>query len=147
MCIWPQQVWPSGKTTSWPSRSSSRTVALAAAGNIVSARQVTNKAMRMSGLQPALGRLPRGRVAAWLVAHDLLSLPQQGPQRREVSADCPGRAGLHEDVAERGRLDRTGQHGQPAGVRGELAEQLVAGATTDDVHRVDVPAGQLLGLA
>jgi hypothetical protein len=36
-----------GNTTSWPSRSSTVTVARATEGNMVSARQVTNRAMRM----------------------------------------------------------------------------------------------------
>src|SRR5918998_6530739 len=104
MCIWPQQVCCSGKTTSCPSRSSSCTVALAAAGNIVSARQVTNRAIRMSRSGPLLGGVPLGGVAARGVAGDLLSLPQKRPQCGEVTVENAGRARLHEDVAQRRRL-------------------------------------------
>src|SRR5262245_38890443 len=135
MCIWPQQVWPGGNTTSCPSRSSSCTVAFAACGNMVSARQVTKSAMRTlsSPPQPVLQRLPAVRVAARLVAPDLLSLPQHAPQCREASVEHARGARLDKDVAERGGLDRAGQHRFAAGVGGQLAQQLVAGAAADDV--------------
>src|SRR2546427_9610609 len=47
MCIWPQQVCSSGKTTSWPSLSSTSTVARPASGKSVSPMQVTKRAMRI----------------------------------------------------------------------------------------------------
>ena len=46
-----------GTTTSWPSRSSSRTVAWPTSGNSASARQVTNSAIRISHRPPASGWL------------------------------------------------------------------------------------------
>ena len=39
----------------------------------------------------------------------------------------PERAGLHQHVAQRGRLDRAGQHRQAAGVGGQLAQQRRCG--------------------
>ena len=72
-----------------------------------------------------------------------------GPRNAEAAfkatrPDGAERAGLHQRVAERGGLDRPGHDRQAAGVGGELAEQRVAGAAADDVHDVDVPAGQPL---
>ena len=46
MCIWPQHVCSSGKTTSCPSRSSTATVARPTSGVTASPMQVTNNAMR-----------------------------------------------------------------------------------------------------
>ena len=51
-------------------------------------------------------------------------------------------AGLHEHVAQRGRLHRAGQHRQPAGVGGELAQQAVARSPTDQVHHLDLAPGE-----
>ena len=48
MCIWPQQVCAGGNATSWPSRSSTVTVARPTSGKSASARQVTKSAIRMS---------------------------------------------------------------------------------------------------
>src|SRR5262245_22890153 len=45
-CIWPQHVWSSGKSTSCPSRSNSRTTARPVSGKSVSFRQVTNSETR-----------------------------------------------------------------------------------------------------
>src|SRR5918999_2392964 len=47
MCIWPQHVCSSGKSTSQPSRSSSRTTARPVCGNRVSLKQVTKRETRM----------------------------------------------------------------------------------------------------
>jgi len=47
-CIWPQQVCASGKSTSTPSRSSTRTVAIPVLGKATSLTQVTNRAMRIA---------------------------------------------------------------------------------------------------
>jgi hypothetical protein len=55
-------------------------------------------------------------------------------------------AGLDQDVADRGRLGRPGDHRQAAAVGGELAEQLVLRAAADHVHRIDRPTGQFAGL-
>ena len=54
-----------------------------------------------------------------------------------------GRARLHQHVAEGRGLDRPGDHRQPAGVGGELAQQRVLRAAADQVHDVDVAPGQL----
>ncbi len=80
-----------------------------------------------------------------LVAAEGLRRTYHRAQRGEVAADQPERPGLHQDVPERRRLDRAGDYGQAAGVRRELAQQLVAAAAADDVDDVDVdprkPAG------
>ena len=72
--------------------------------------------------------------------------PDQGAKPGQVSRRNPQRARLNQDVADRRRLDRPGHHGQPAGVGGELAQQLVPGAAADQVHGVGVPARQLLNV-
>ena len=55
-----------------------------------------------------------------------------------------GREHLHRDVAERGRLDRPGEHGPPGGVRRELIQQPVARSAADDPDRRVAMAAQLL---
>src|SRR3954452_2664228 len=77
MCICPQQVWASGNTTSCPSRSSSATVAFPTAGNIASARHVTNSATRMS--PPFFSRAPAAARAATGLADDQLGLEDDVP--------------------------------------------------------------------
>ena len=54
---------------------------------------------------------------------------------RSVRSEPAVRARLHEHVAERGRLDRAGEHRQPGAVGGALAEQRVQRAAADDVDR------------
>ena len=56
-------------------------------------------------------------------------------------------AGLDEQVAQRGRLDRAGDDRHAGGVGGELAEQRVLRAAADEVDDVDGVPGELLGLA
>ena len=55
-----------------------------------------------------------------------------------------GREHLHRDVAERGRLDRAGDHGAAGRVRGELIQQAIARSAADDADFVERGAGQLL---
>ena len=43
-----------------------------------------------------------------------------------------GREHLHRDVAERGRLDRTGEDGPAGGIGRELIQQPVARSAADD---------------
>ena len=62
----------------------------------------------------------------------------------ELGGYRPDGARLHQDVAEGRGLDRAGLDREAAGVGGQLAQQLVAGASPDQVHDVDLPAGQLL---
>ena len=138
-CIWPQHVWPSGNSTSWPSRRSSRDRRLAdlREQRVVEAGDEQGDPHRVRPLPTRRARRAAARTArmSWVAA-------DQRPQRLEVAGRAPRRAGLDEHVAERGRLDRTGEHRQPAGVGGQLAEQLVAGAAADEVDDVDVAAGQ-----
>src|SRR5687768_10650661 len=56
-CIWPQQVCSAGNSTSWPSRSSTRTVAFPTSGNMASARQVMNSAVLIGTPSTRLSRL------------------------------------------------------------------------------------------
>jgi predicted ABC-type sugar transport system permease subunit len=49
--------------------------------------------------------------------------------------------GLHQDVAERGGLYRSGQNRPSGGIRGQLAQELVAGAATDDMDDLDLAVG------
>ncbi len=102
---------------------------------------------RRRGLTPADDlRQPSGYRAdarrPGLVAAQVLGRPDERPQAFEIARQQPVRAGLDEDVAERRRLDRPGDHRQPAGVGGELAEQRVAGAAADEVDDVDRAPGQ-----
>ena len=62
-------------------------------------------------------------------ADELAHLGQRGDLAEGVQ--------LHEDVAERGRLDRAGQHGPPCHVGGQLAEEAVLGAAADHVDDLD----------
>jgi len=70
-----------------------------------------------------------------------------GTQRVEASRQRAEGSRLHQHVAERGRLDRAGDDRHAACVGGQLAQQLVARSTTDDVDHVDVAVGQPLGVA
>ena len=98
--------------------------------------------------QPGLGGVPVGRLDASR-ARSGRAPGWSGPasriavQVREVRAE---RARLHQDVAQRGRLDRSGEDRQAAGRGGEPAEQVVARPAAHDVHDVDGDAGQLGGL-
>src|SRR5580698_6726559 len=90
--------------------------------------------------ESARGREPAIRCARWLEAPQPAAGPDQTAEPGQVSRSNPQRARLNQDVADRRRLDRPGHHGQPAGVGGELAQQLVPGAAADQVHGVGVPA-------
>src|SRR6188472_758466 len=79
----------------------------------------------------------RSEAAARLVAPDVLRRADQVAQRLQAALDGARRTRLDQDVPERRRLDRSGQDGQPRGVRGQPAEQLVPGAATDEVDAVD----------
>ena len=79
-------------------------------------------------------------------------MPLQGLDRSRASAEPMQSTRqrtkgprLNEHVAEGGRLDRPGDDRHAACVRGQLAEHLVAGSATDDVHDVDLTVGQPLG--
>jgi hypothetical protein len=91
---------------------------------------------------PQLGCPPARFVDARFVLDDVLRVAQHAMECVEISTGLVGGAGLNEDVAECGGFDRSGPHGQAAGVGGELAEQFVASAAADDVDDVDVPAGE-----
>ena len=73
----------------------------------------------------------------------------RGPARA-CPARSPGAApsarAWTSSVAQRRGLHRARRHRQPAGVRGELAQQAVPRAAADQVDDVDGPPGQLLGL-
>ena len=55
------------------------------------------------------------------------------PQRVKVTRDGAESPCLHDNVALRGRFHGSGNDRQPAGVRCQLAEQLVPGAAADQV--------------
>src|SRR3954453_5434737 len=63
MCICPQQVCSSGKSTSQPSRSSRRTTAWPVCGKSVSLKQVTNRDTRTLGYRFRFPRLACGETA------------------------------------------------------------------------------------
>ena len=84
----------------------------------------------------------RASDVAGLVAADVLGRPDQRAQGLEVAGHEPAGPGLDEDVAERRRLDRPGQHRDLARVGGELAEQRVSGAAADEVDDLDGPTRQ-----
>ena len=96
-----------------------------------------SSALRHAASAPGVGRYSRTSWVARSRARSSASPPPSDPRG----------PGLHQHVAQRRRLDRAGQHRQPAGVGGELAEQRVARSAADDVHDLDVPAGQLGGPA
>ena len=122
-------------------------------GNSASARQVTNRAIRIAA--------PRSSSDAWL-GRERVSAGTGGPgvrgsrssrsdraavarrSVRQVAGQRAVRAGLDQHVAQRGGLDRAGDDRQPAGVGGELAQQRVLRAAADDVDDVDALAGEPL---
>ena len=58
--------------------------------------------------------------------------------------DGAGRHHLQADVAERGRLGRTGGDGAAGRIRGPLLQEAVARPAADDANLVEAAAGQLL---
>ena len=96
-----------------------------------------SSAARHAASAPGVGRYTR---TSWVLRSSARSSARPPDEH-------PAGAGLHQRVAERRRLDRAGQHRQPARVGGELAEQGVPRAAADDVHDLDVAAGQLGGAA
>ena len=89
------------------------------------------------------GRAPRPRPPV------VLRLVDDGLERRADDlarvgdrAELAERDGLDEQVADDGRLDRAGEHGQPGRGGGPAAEQLVARAAADDVHLRRLGAGR-----
>ena len=62
-----------------------------------------------------------------------------------MPGEPPVGAGLDEQVADRGRLDRPGEDGPAGQVGGELAQQRVGRTATDDVHDVGPATGERLG--
>lgn len=80
------------------------------------------------------------------MAPQFLCLAQQSAKVGQVTCHRARGTGLHQDVAERRGLGRARHHGQPARVRRQPAQQLVAGAAADDVHGVDRTAGKPLGV-
>ena len=88
----------------------------------------------------------RPRAGARLVPVHAGRGADAGPERGQVAGERAVGAALDQQVAERGRLDRAGEH-RPAGrVGGQLAEQRVAGAAADEVHDLHRLTGELLGL-
>lgn len=71
-----------------------------------------------------------------------MGLPDEGTRHPKIAGDDAYRARLHEDVADRGSFDGSGQDVQPAGVGRELTQQRVASPAADDVYDVDLPSGQ-----
>jgi hypothetical protein len=65
----------------------------------------------------------------------------------EIALQEPVCARLHEDIADRRRLDRTGDDREPARVGGQLAEQFVAAPAADQVDDVDRSTRQPDGIA
>ena len=63
-------------------------------------------------------------------------------QRHRSPVEHAVGAGLHQQVAQRGGLDRAGDDRQAGRVGDELAQQLVLRAAADDVDDVDPPPGQ-----
>ena len=93
------------------------------------------------GVHAALGGVPVEAGARVVTAY-VVRLADEGTHGGEVGQVGAEGARLDEHVAERGRLDRAGQHRHAEGVRGQLAEQVVVGAAADDVHDLEVAAGQ-----
>jgi hypothetical protein len=58
----------------------------------------------------------------------------QGAQIRQRATESAQRPSLDENVAERRRLDRPGDHGQTDAVRDRLAEQPVLSSAPDHVN-------------
>ena len=80
----PQQVCPSGNSTSTPSRRSRVTTALPVSGKSASLRQVTWRATRTRSAQPLLGGVPVTRDVVRLVALQSLRTTHQRAHRRQV---------------------------------------------------------------
>jgi hypothetical protein len=87
---------------------------------------------------------PDGLPAARPVVPQRLGHPHQGTQAREVAGDGAEPASLDQQVADRGRLGRAGDHRQAARVGGQLAQQRISGAAADNVHPISVLARQPL---
>src|SRR5664279_2044367 len=139
MCIWPQQVCASGKTTSWPSRSSTCTVARPASGNSVSPMQVTKRAMRTPAYSSQLfvGALDGSRAPVASEGISVASVSERGD-------GILGNAELRSKAAEQRahvRLERLEQSPVAAEyVTGELRlrEPLLVDEQRLRVRRLDV---------
>ena len=70
----------------------------------------------------------------------------EGTQVLEASGRQALGAGLDQDVADGSGFDGAGQNGKSRAVGGGLAEQLVLGATADDVDGADGLAGDYFTL-
>src|SRR5689334_19869692 len=96
-------------------------------------------ATRTSG--PAvLARRPR------LERPDVLRAADERAEGREVALEQAMGAGLDQDVAECGRLNRSGEDRQLAGIGGQLAQELVARPATDEMHDPHLQTGEPLGI-
>ena len=84
------------------------------------------------------------RPARWLglQAAQSLGRSDERAKRGELSLDQFVGPGLHEHVADRGRLDWPGDHRQSAGIGGELAQQRVLTPSAHDVYDRDVSSGE-----
>ena len=84
---------------------------------------------------PVVGSIPGCRFAG-LVSLYLKALADNSPSCRQ-RLNVSGGNSLHENVADRGSLDRTGDHGSIACVGRHLIQQLVLRPAADDVNRAD----------
>ncbi len=116
----------------------------------MSLKHVMNSATRIvtplsPKADPGGGFVPGGPVTGRIVPAGRLRAGHQCPDRRTVERSAVGPR-LHEDVAERGRLDWSGDDRAVTRIRGQLAQQRVARAAADDVYDVDVAPGQPYGI-
>src|SRR5258706_4021186 len=92
---------------------------------------------RRWGSGPAPGeRGPR------FIAADVLGRPYQRSQRLEVAGEEAARPSLDQHIAESGGLDRAGKDRELARISGELAQERIASAATDQVDDLHGPPGQ-----
>src|SRR5690606_22411473 len=92
------------------------------------------------------GGAPPGVVAAGLVAAGGCRGGDDVAEGAAAGGERSGRLRLDEEVAERRRLHRTRDHREGGRVRGEAAQQLVAGPAADDVDHLGVAPRELRGL-
>src|SRR5258705_5422555 len=97
-----------------------------------------------------LARMDRGLVSGpascqrrpRFVAPDVLGCPDQRPQRLEVAGEEAARPSLDQHIAESSGLDRPGKDRELARISGQLAQERIASAATDQVDDLHGPPGQ-----
>src|SRR6266540_6415205 len=118
----------------------------AAGGAAVSSTAVEGETIMGVTLPQNRLQVSASRSCPRLVAAQAGGGPDPGPQCRQVAVQGAVGPGLHEQVAQGGGLDGSGDQRSAGGIGGELAQQRVLRSAADEVDDLHRPAGQPLGL-